>query len=211
MDALKTLISLLVIVNPIGAIPLFVSLTANHDPRDTKRTIRIAAMAVAMVLIVSALVGDWLIRFFGISIASFQVGGGILVLLVAISMLNAQVAPSKTTQQEQVEAEHKPNIAVVPLAIPLLTGPGAMSTVIIHAQKATHWYEYLYLVADGLLIGLITWGALNLAAPIARILGQTGINIATRLMGLLLAAIAVEFMTDGLTQLIPALRGPAGV
>lgn len=206
MDALKTLISILVIVNPIGAIPLFVSLTANHDPRDTKRTIRIASMAVAMVLIVSALVGDWLIRFFGISIASFQVGGGILVLLVAISMLNAQVAQSKSTQQEQVEAEHKPNIAVVPLAIPLLTGPGAMSTVIIHAQKATHWYEYLYLVGDGLLIGLITWCALNLAAPIARILGQTGINIATRLMGLLLAAIAVEFMAEGLTQLIPALR-----
>lgn len=205
MDALKTFISLLVIVNPIGAIPLFISLTPNQDEAEKKRTARLAAIAVAMVLLISAAIGEHLIRFFGISIASFQVGGGILVLLVAVSMLNAQVGPVRQTVEEQAEAETKSNIAVVPLAIPLLTGPGSVSTVIIYAQKAASWIDYLVLAGSGMAIGLMVWGALNLAGPIARLLGQTGINVATRLMGLLLAAIAVEIMSDGLVHLFPVL------
>lgn len=207
MDALKTFISLLVIVNPIGAIPLFISLTPNQDEAEKKRTARLAAIAVAMVLVVSAMIGEHLIRFFGISIASFQVGGGILVLLVAVSMLNAQVGPVRQTVEEQAEAETKSNIAVVPLAIPLLTGPGSVSTVIIYAQKAASWVDYLILAGSGAAIGLMVWGALNLASPIARLLGQTGINVATRLMGLLLAAIAVEIMAEGLLRLFPVLAG----
>jgi len=205
MDALKTFISLLVIVNPIGAIPLFISLTPNQDEAEKKRTARVAAIAVALVLLISAAVGEHLIRFFGISIASFQVGGGILVLLVAVSMLNAQVGPVRQTIEEQAEAETKSNIAVVPLAIPLLTGPGSVSTVIIYAQKAAAWLDYVILVGSGVAIGLLVWGALNLAGPIARLLGQTGINVATRLMGLLLAAIAVEIMSEGLLHLFPVL------
>jgi multiple antibiotic resistance protein len=205
VDALKTFISLLVIVNPIGAIPLFISLTPNQDEFEKKRTARLAAIAVAMVLVVSAMIGEHLIRFFGISIASFQVGGGILVLLVAVSMLNAQVGPVRQTREEQAEAQTKSNIAVVPLAIPLLTGPGSVSTVIIYAQKAASWLDYLVLAGSGIAIGLMVWGALNLAGPIARLLGQTGINVATRLMGLLLAAIAVEIMAEGLLRLFPVL------
>lgn len=205
MDALKTFISLLVIVNPIGAIPLFISLTPHQDEAEKKRTARVAAIAVALVLLISAAVGEHLIRFFGISIASFQVGGGILVLLVAVSMLNAQVGPVRQTIEEQAEAETKSNIAVVPLAIPLLTGPGSVSTVIIYAQKAAAWLDYVILAGSGVAIGLLVWGALNLAGPIARLLGQTGINVATRLMGLLLAAIAVEIMSEGLLHLFPVL------
>lgn len=205
MDALKSFIALLVIINPVGAIPVFISLTAQQSEAEKKSTIRSAALAVALILSITGLIGETVIRFFGISIPSFQVGGGILILLLAISMLNAQVAPARQTHEEQQEAESKTNIAVVPLAIPLLAGPGAMSTVIIHANKASHWYQYLYLIGSALLIGLLVWGALNLSKPISRLLGQTGINIATRLMGLLLAAISVEFMVDGLTKLIPAL------
>ncbi|MDK2125517.1 YchE family NAAT transporter [Parachitinimonas caeni] len=206
MEALKSFISLLVIINPIGAIPIFISLTSHQSDKERKRTIRLAAFAVAAVLTVTGLIGERVIALFGISIASFQVGGGILILLVAITMLNAQVGGSKQTSEERVEAEHKPSIAVVPLAIPLLAGPGAMSTVIIHAQKATHWYDFVYLVLSAGGIGIICWLSLKMAAPISRILGQTGINIATRIMGLLLAAISVEFMVDGLTQMIPALQ-----
>lgn len=205
MDAFKTFISLLVIVNPIGAIPLFIGLTPNQSEFEKKRTIRLASIAVALVLLISGFIGEHVIRFFGISIASFQVGGGILVLLVAVSMLNAQVSPSRQTREEQTEAENKINIAVVPLAIPLLTGPGSISTVIIYAQKATHWSQYLTIAISGILIGIITWAALSMAAPISRILGQTGINVATRLMGLLLAAIAVEIMSEGLLHLFPIL------
>lgn len=205
MDVFKTFISLLVIINPLGAIPMFISLTASQSVAERKRTIRVASFAVSVVIIVSGFLGEWLIRFFGISIASFQVGGGVLIMMVALSMLNAQAGDAKQTAEEQLEAELKANIAVVPLTIPLLTGPGAMSTVIIYAQKMTHWYQYAYLVVGAVGIAVVTWAALNLADPIARILGKTGINIATRLMGLLLAAIAVEFMVDGLTELIPAL------
>ena len=129
MDALKTFISLLVIVNPIGAIPLFISLTPNQSEREKKRTVQLTSLAVTLVLLISCFLGEQVIRFFGISIASFQVGGGILVLLVAVSMLNAQVSPARQTLEEQQEAETKSNIAVVPLAIPLMTGPGAVSTV----------------------------------------------------------------------------------
>ncbi len=205
MDALKTFISLLVIVNPIGAIPLFISLTPNQSEREKKRTVQLASLAVTLVLLISCFLGEQVIRFFGISIASFQVGGGILVLLVAVSMLNAQVSPARQTLEEQQEAETKSNIAVVPLAIPLMTGPGAVSTVIIYAQKASHWTHYLAIAGSGIAIGLITWAALSLAAPVSRILGQTGINVATRLMGLLLAAIAVEIMAEGLVHLFPIL------
>lgn len=206
MDALKSFIALLVIINPIGAVPVFISLTAHQTDTERKATIRTAALAVALVISLTGLVGEPVIRFFGISIPSFQVGGGILILLLSISMLNAQIAPARQTREEQQEAETKANIAVVPLAIPLLAGPGAMSTVIIYANKAEHWFQYVYLIGSAAIIGLLVWGALNLSAPISRLLGQTGINIATRLMGLLLAAISVEFMVDGLTKLIPALN-----
>src|SRR5471032_2595761 len=107
MDALKTFLSLLVIVNPIGAIQLFISLTPNQNDAEKKRTIKLASIAVALVLLISGFLGEQVIRFFGISIASLQVGGGILVLLVAVSMLNAQVSPARQTQEEQQEAETK--------------------------------------------------------------------------------------------------------
>ncbi|MBV1777001.1 YchE family NAAT transporter [Burkholderiaceae bacterium DAT-1] len=205
MDALKTFISLLVLINPLGNIPMFISLTANQTHKERRKTARIASIAVMMVIIVSGFLGDWIIRFFGISIPSFQVGGGILILLVSISMLNAQIGNARQTNEEKVEAEHKANIAVVPLAIPMLAGPGAMSAVIIYAQRIQHWYEYLYLIAGATGIGILIWLALSLADPISRAVGQTGINIATRIMGLLLSAISVEFMVNGLIQLIPAL------
>ena len=206
MDVIKSFISLLVLINPIGALPVFISLTANQSLAEKRRTIRIASIAVASLLVGTALVGDAVLNFFGIEIASFQVAGGILILLVGLSMVNAQPPSSRQTREEQEEAEQKANVAVVPLAIPLLAGPGAMSTVIIYADRVTHWYQLGWLVGAGVLLGALTWLTLNLAVPISRLLGKTGINIATRLMGLLLMAISVEFMVDGLTKLLPILK-----
>ena len=96
---------------------------------------------------------------------------------------------------------------MVPLAIPLLTGPGTISTVIVYAQKADHWYQYFGLIGSGVAIGVLTWVAFKLATPITRVVGRTGINVATRLMGLILAALAVEFIAEGLLTLLPGLRG----
>ncbi len=206
LDAFKTFISLLALVNPLGAIPFFISFTAGNTRRERQKIIRIASLAVALVIAITTLVGQQVINFFGISVNSFQVGGGIVMLLMAISMINAQPGGTKTTPEEAVEGEEKDNIAVVPLAIPLLTGPGTISTVIIYSDKADTVLQRVYLIGSGIAIGLLVFVALSAASPISRVLGRTGINVATRLMGLMLAALGVELIIDGLKAMIPMLQ-----
>jgi multiple antibiotic resistance protein len=206
MDSFKTFISLLALVNPLGAIPFFISFTAGNTHAERRKIVRIASITVASVIAFTTLLGEQVIAFFGISVNSFQVGGGIIMLLMAISMINAQPGGTKTTPEETVEGELKDNIAVVPLAIPLLTGPGTISTVIIYSDKANGFVGLMTLIAAGVVIALVTFVALSAAEPISRVLGRTGINVATRLMGLMLAALGVELIVEGLTALIPALR-----
>lgn len=198
--------ALFVIVNPIGAIPLFIGYTRNQSPAERRSTARTTAVAVAIVLIVSIFFGDHLLQFFGIGLPSFRVGGGILILLMAIAMLNAQQGGARYTAEEGREGELKDNIAVVPLAIPILAGPGAISTTIIYAHKAHDAVDIVMLVCAALMVAGAVATALHLADPIANRLGRTGINIATRIMGLILAAVAVEFIAEGLLQLFPLLN-----
>lgn len=205
MDLLKSFISLLALINPLGAVPFFLSLTAQQTEAERRHTIRIAAVSVFCVIAVTTLLGQQIIDFFGISVGSLEVGGGIIMLLMAISMLNAQIGNTRSTPEERDEAESKNSIAVVPLAIPLLTGPGSISTVIVYAANARHWYDRLGLVAIGAALALICFFAMRLAEPIAHWIGRAGINIVTRLMGLMLSALAVEFIVDGLKALLPAL------
>jgi multiple antibiotic resistance protein len=206
MDLFKSFISLLALINPVGAIPFFLSLTADQSHMEKRNTIRVASISVFCVIAITALLGQQIISFFGISVGSFEVGGGIIMLLMAISMLNAQVGNARSTPEERMEAEEKNSIAVVPLAIPLLTGPGSISTVIVYASNSVHWYDRFGLVVLGAVIAGICFGALNLAEPIARWVGHTGINIGTRLMGLMLSALAVEFIVNGLKALLPTLK-----
>lgn len=202
LDAFKFFISLLALINPLGAIPLFISLTSTQTREEKRHTINVAAIAVAG----SGLFGEHIIRFFGISIASLEVGGGVIMLLMAVNMINAQTSNTRATAEERHEAEERPNIAVVPLAIPLLTGPGTISTVIIYSGRATGWPQILALMAIGVGVGAVCWVALRSAGRIEGWLGRTGINIGTRLMGLILSALAVEFIIDGLKILLPGLR-----
>ena len=130
-----------------------------------------------------------------------------LLLMSAMSMLNAEPAEAKSNAAEVQDADARTSIAVVPLTIPLLTGPATMSTVVIYADKAQTFWQHAALVGYGLVIGLATALCFSLAQPIARVLGKTGINVMTRLMGLILAALAVEVMADGLVKLFPVLRG----
>lgn len=206
MDSFKTFISLLALVNPLGAIPFFISFTATNSRAERRRIVRIASITVAFVIAFTTLLGQQVINFFGISVNSFQVGGGIIMLLMAISMINAQPGGTRTTPEETVEGELKENIAVVPLAIPLLAGPGTISTVIIYAEKAGSIWQTISLIGSGIAIALLVFLALSAADPISRALGRTGINVATRLMGLMLAALGVELIVDGLIALVPALR-----
>jgi multiple antibiotic resistance protein len=207
MDLLKPLIALLAIVNPIGVVPFFIHFTQNFNRPQRQRTIRIAAFSAFVVVSVSALAGLKIIEFFGISIASFQVGGGTLLLISALQMLSAQQA--ETTPTDVSEGEEKvdagASIAVVPLTIPLLTGPATISTMVIYSQRSQHWWEQAVLVGYGVVVGVVTFAAFTASGRIAKLLGRTGINVMTRLMGLILAALAVEIMADGLTQLFPVL------
>jgi multiple antibiotic resistance protein len=215
MDLIKPLITLLAIVNPLAIVPFFIHYTQGYTERQRRRTAWVSAFSAFMVIAVSALLGLQLLGFFGITIASFQVGGGMLLLISSLNMLNAQPAEAKTSQEEiratEVKASLGASIAVVPLTIPLLTGPATMSTVVIYAEKTQHLWQLAMLVGYGVVIGLATGVAFSLAVPIARVLGKTGINVMTRLMGLILAALAVEVMADGLGKLFPILgRAAAG-
>jgi multiple antibiotic resistance protein len=207
MDIYKPLIALLAIVNPIGVIPFYIHFTEGFTSEQRKRTVRVAAFSAFVVIAVSALAGLKIIEFFGISLASFQVGGGTLLLISALQMLNAQ--PAETRPEDVNEGDTKvdagDSIAVVPLTIPLLTGPATISTMVIYADKTRHWWELGYLVGYGVVIGIAVWLAFSAAGRIARVLGKTGINVMTRLMGLILAALAVEVMSDGLIKLFPVL------
>ena len=211
MDILKPLIALLAIVNPIGVIPFYIHFTRGFSREQRRRTIHVAAFGAFIVIAVSALAGLRIIEFFGISLASFQVGGGMLLLISSLQMLNAQPAESRSTDlaegSEKVDAGD--SIAIVPLTIPLLTGPATISTMVIYAQKTRHWWELAVLVGYGVVIGLAVWISFALSGRIARAIGPTGINVMTRIMGLLLAALAVEVMSEGLSKLFPGLVGAA--
>jgi multiple antibiotic resistance protein len=207
MDIYKPLVALLAIVNPIGVIPFFIHFTQGFNREQRQRTIRISAFTAFLVIAVSALAGLQIIEFFGITLASFQVGGGMLLLISALQMLNAK--PAESSAEDLTDASSKidagSSIAVVPLTIPLLTGPATISTMVIYAEKTRHWWEVLVLVGYGVVIGLSVWVAFSLSGRIARVLGKTGINVMTRLMGLILAALGVEIMADGLLKLFPIL------
>jgi len=197
--------ALFVIADPIATIPIFINLTSGQGAEERKHTARVTAMTVATVLVLSIFLGQPLLRLFGISIASFRVGGGILILLMAISMLNARLSRTHGTPEEMQEGSEKDDPAVVPLGVPLLAGPGAISTIVIYAHQATDAYDTAFLVLAGLLVSLAVWIALRMADPIRKLLGKTGINIISRLLGLVLAAVAIEFIARGLVQLLPGL------
>ncbi len=201
----KPLVTLLAIVNPLAIVPFFIHYTQGFSRQQRQRTVWVAAFSAFAVIAICALIGLQILEFFGISLASFQVGGGLLLLTSALSMLNAQPAESRVTQGEVEDASARASIAVVPLTIPLLTGPATMSTVVIYADQASTLLQHAALIGYGVVIAVATAICFTLAEPISRFLGQTGINVMTRLMGLILAALAVEVMATGLIKLFPAL------
>jgi len=200
----KIFIALLAIVNPIGAIPIVMALTADASEEEFKRTTKITVISVLVILLTALLTGELLLGFFGISISSFRVGGGILILLMAISMLHARQSPI-TFSKEEASDGNRESVAVVPISMPLLAGPGAISTVILYTQKSHAPLHYLCMGLDILLLVLVLWVAFLSIPWISKHTTQTGINIFSRVMGLILAAIAVEFIANGLKGLFPVL------
>ncbi len=204
-EYIKILIALLAIVNPPGAIPVFLSLCGDRPEKEALSIARIAAISVGIVLLVAAWVGDPLLSFFGISIPSFRTGGGLLILLMAIAMMHAKQSGAKRSPEEEEADSQRSDVAVVPLAIPLMAGPGAISLVVIDSHRAMEPLDMLFLNICIVIIAFIVWITLRLAEPIGKRLGITGLNIATRIMGLLLSAIGVQMIAEGLKDLLPGL------
>ncbi len=210
VDYAQIFISLIAIVNPLMGVPMFVSLTNQMTSSERDRAARSTALTVCCVLAVSVIAGDTILGFFGIDVIDFSIAGGILILLMAINMLNARPdAGARISPDERLEAAHRNGVAIVPLGIPLLAGPGAISTAIIVADMAPSLMHRLILLALCAVIGFITYFTLRVSRGVSRLMGITGMNIVSRIMGLLLAAIAVSFMANGIQRLFPILNSPA--
>jgi len=195
---LNIFVTIFSILNPIGIIPLFLAITADQNTNQKKSTIKNTIIAVLLILLLSAYIGNYLLNFFGIDIDSFRIAGGILLLLMAINMLQAKIPSTKTNEKEQNEAIEKEDISIVPLAIPLIAGPGAISTVILFSSSMPTVIDKVVLGIVIIFTSLLLWPILRLSKPIGEYLGRTGLNISTRIMGLILAAIAVRFILEGL-------------
>ena len=203
-DYLRFVVTLTAVLDPFLAVPIFLTLTASRDAAARNALVRIVAITVFAVLAVSALLGESILLAVGASLAAFRVGGGLVLLLMSLAMLNAQAGGLRQSKAEAEELESRELSGVVPLAVPLLAGPGAISTTIIAAQKggAAHLAAILACIA---IVSVLTWVVLRAAQVIGARLGTTGLNVATRLLGLLLAALAIQTMAEGLKALFPGL------
>ncbi len=202
-EYVKIFTALLAILNPLGVIPMFLALSGASTSDERKHIALTIGLSVATILSITVLVGELLLSFFGISVASFQVGGSILLLLMAIGMMYG----NKRDGEDAAVAADMKSIAVVPLSVPLLAGPGSISTVIIYANLSASWLHKGLIIICVLLVAFITWLILRAATRWGSFIGALGLSIASRLMGLLLAAIAVEFFTRGIVKLLPGLAG----
>ncbi|MGC2359534.1 MAG: MarC family protein [Thermoplasmata archaeon] len=195
------------IVDPIGTLPFFVSLTAGFSEADRNIILHRAVVVMAAVLALFALVGRFLFQAFGFTLAAFEIAGGILLFMVAYDMLRGEVTKVKLTAQDQDEAiARRDELSIVPLGIPLLAGPGAISTVMIYEGNAMN--SPLSILATFIAIGITTVAAffvLRYGQPILRSLGRVGVMAMTRVLGLLLAAVGIQFVITGILASFPHL------
>jgi len=197
--------SLFVIVDPFAVIPAFIAMTPNDSPAERSRMAKIACLVVAGVLLGFGFAGKWIFQLLGITMPAFQIAASIVLLLVALDMLRAQRSRVQETSEETAAGAEKTDITVTPLAIPMLSGPGAISTVILLESEATTVWHSLALCGCILLVSLASYGVLRMAAHGAKRLNPIALRIGTRVMGLLLAAIAVQFMVNALKTLVPRI------
>jgi multiple antibiotic resistance protein len=198
-------VALVAIVDPLAAIPLFLQLTDGFSVRERKRTARVTALAVFGVLAGAAIAGEAILGAFGTSLPAFRVGGGIVLLLMAVSMLTAEPDRTRHTPEEDLASRDKASVAVVPLGVPLLAGPGAISAVILQMNGGAGALHAGLVLGTVALLALACWLALRHAERIGRLVGPIGMNVVIRLFGLVLAAIGVEFIAAGVKQIFPGL------
>ncbi len=199
--------SLLAIVNPLSAVPLFLGLTGDYTPGHRRRTLTTAIITGLVLLIVFGMLGTFILKFFGITTEAFRITGGLLLLGIGADMMQARKSRAKTTKVEEDEATTRDQIGVIPLGIPGLVGPGAITTVItLEAQSETaieRGFVYVAIVA----VMLVSWGVLSIAPFLLRRFGRTGLNVMTRIMGLLVMVIGVQFIINGVSTVASQILG----
>jgi multiple antibiotic resistance protein len=199
--------SLVSIVDPFAALPMFLALTGGQDVLQRRRTARVSSFTCFTVLAVFAVAGTFIFSFFSITIPAFKIAGGILLFGVGLEMMRGKQSDTKGNPEEKAEAAAKTDIAIIPMGLPLLSGPGAIATVMVLVGKATSLPQRLGAYAAIVAVSALTWVILGSAEFVARVLGRTGINLIGRVMGLILAATAVQFVIDGAHEAFPKLLG----
>ena len=207
LNIVTCFVALLAIMNPIGNIPLFLAMTEGNDPAQRRRTALVTALAVMVTLSVVAIAGDDILEMFGITINDLRIAGGLVVLLIGISMLHSETSGIHNSAAETEEGRQKASAAIVPLAIPLTAGPGAMATVIVYAKTARGPLDYAAIAGAVAAASFATYLAFRAGTAVQRALGVAGMNIMVRIMGLLLASIAVGMICAGLKGVFPGLAG----
>lgn len=202
--------SLIIIVNPLAATLVFVSLTANMDPAAKTRTAKDASRYALIILIVFAILGGVILELFGITLEAFRIAGGILLFLIGMEMVYARTSRTKLTDTEKIEGIEADDVSITPLALPMIAGPGAITTTIVLVSEAggNLGQDVIVIVAIIVAIGL-TYLAMRNAELIVKKIGQKEFRAINRLMGILLLAIAVQFVIAGLISAFPVLSGAA--
>jgi multiple antibiotic resistance protein len=206
-QSLVALSAIFVVVDPFAAVPFFLAMTSEQSPAHRRETARRAAIGAWLILTAFGLLGALLFRLLGISIPAFKMAGGILLLLIAIDMIRTAPSAARITPPEVEDGQVKDDVAIVPLAMPLLAGPGSIATVIVlmgRVQPSRWWNGLPVLVAIAVVAG-VTYVTLAGASRVERVLSRTGMNILERVAGMLLAAIALQFMIDGAGEAFPGL------
>ncbi|MBI3901183.1 MAG: NAAT family transporter [Chlamydiia bacterium] len=203
---MNNFVALFVLCNPLSALPAVLKITQNQTLAEKKQTGLIAAFAVLNILLIATWVGSTLLTVLGIQIAAFQVGGGIIVLMMAFSMLNAEESPIKQSPEEAVAKKLKESGAIIPLAIPLIAGPGAISAIIVNVSQFPGIFNLFIQSCSVILVSVAMGAVLYFSSNLEKVLGQSRINLINRLGGLILVAIAVQTIASGLKGLFPSLQ-----
>lgn len=204
-ELIKIILAFVVLMNPFSALGLFLNITNGYSTQDRKKVAQIACLTVFLTICFFTLLGESLLKALGISVGSFQVAGGILVFLIAINMMNGGGNPVKPNENEVEVHSSLAASAVVPLAIPMMVGPGGISTVIIYSSQVKGVFAIGTILVAGLCISVFCYLALMAAGRISQFLGDTGLNILSRVLGMLLAAVSVEILVNGLRAIFPSL------
>ena len=204
--ALSTVTTLLLVVDPPAAVPIFIAITASDSQEHRRRMAFRAATAAGFVLMLFGAMGALIFQVLGVSMGAFRIAGGVLLFLLANDMLRARPSRQRTSPEEEAEGLDRPDVSIFPLAIPILAGPGATSTVMVLVSRAAHTWQYFVVFGAVAVTALVAYVVLRGATQVERRLGRTGMNVLQRVMGLILAATAVQFIVEGIAGVLPTIR-----